>query len=104
MGCGCKKGVSTMTDKPVIVRLASGAEYGLKSAADAKRIYPNGVIVRNQDGTPYEETVAASEAKPVSKMNRDELEAHAVKVGVVNPGEFANVGELRDAIAEVNDA
>lgn len=91
-----------MTDKPVIVRLASGAEYGLKSAADAKRIYPNGVIVRNQDGTEYAETVAA-EAKPVSKMNRDELETHAITLGIENPSEFANVGELRDAIAEVDN-
>lgn len=89
-----------MTDKPVIVRLASGAEYGLRSAADAKRIYPNGVIVRYQSGEPYTEA-AAPEAKPVSKMNREELEAHAVKVGVTNPGEYANVGELRDAISEV---
>ena len=38
-----------MTDKPVIVRLASGAEYGLKSEAEAKRIYPGGVVVRYQD-------------------------------------------------------
>lgn len=89
-------------NRPVIVRLASGAEYGLKSAGDAKRIYPNGVIVRYQDGTPYEEAVAA-EAKPVSKMNRDELEAHAITLGIENPSEFANVGELRDAIAEASN-
>ena len=91
-----------MADKPVIVRLASGAEYGLKSEADAKRIYPNGVVVRNQDGTRLEE--AADEAKPVSKMNRDELEAHAITLGIENPSEYANVGELRDAIAEVDNA
>lgn len=91
-----------MADKPVIVRLASGAEYGLKSESDAKRIYPNGVILRYQDGTPLEE--AADEAKPVSKMNRDELEAHAITLGIENPSEYANVGELRDAIAEVDNA
>ena len=92
-----------MTDKPVIVRLASGAEYGLKSESDAKRIYPNGVILRYQDGTPFE-TTNTDEAKPVSKMNRDELEAHAITLGIENPSEYANVGELRDAIAEVDNA
>lgn len=92
-----------MADKPVIVRLASGAEYGLKSEADAKRIYPNGVILRYQDGTPLEEA-STDEAKPVSKMNRDELEAHAITLGIDNPSEYANVGELRDAIAEVDNA
>lgn len=91
-----------MTDKPVIVRLGSGAQYGLRSVADAKRIYPNGVIVSYQDGTPYEEAVTA-ESKPVSKMNRDELEAHAITLGIENPSEFANVGELRDAIAEASN-
>ena len=91
-----------MTDKPVIVRLASGAEYGLKSEAEAKRIYPGGVVVRYQDGTPFE--AAVTEAKPVSKMNRDELEAHAITLGIENPSEFANVGELRDAIAEADNA
>lgn len=91
-----------MADKPVIVRLASGAEYGLKSEADAKRIYPNGVILRYQDGTPIEEST--TEDKPVSKMSRDELEAHAITLGIENPSEYANVGELRDAIAEVENA
>lgn len=92
-----------MPDKPVIVRLASGAEYGLRSAADAKRIYPNGVIVRYQDGGEYVEEAIAAESKPVSKMNRDELEAHAITLGIENPSEFANVGELRDAIAEASN-
>ena len=96
-----------MTDKPVIVRLASGAEYGLKSEADAKRIYPNGVILRYQDGTPLEE--ATTEAKAVSKMNRDELEAHAITLGVANPGDkelYPTVAALRDAVtgAESTDA
>lgn len=89
--------------KPVVVRLASGAEYGLKSADDAKRIYPNGTIIRYQDGTEYVEHKTA-EAKPVSKMNRDELEAHAITLGIKDPGEYANVGALRDAIAGVEDA
>lgn len=42
------------TDKPVVVRLASGAEYGLSSAKEAKRIYPGATIVRYQTGEPYD--------------------------------------------------
>lgn len=88
--------------KPVIARRPDGAEYGFVSADKAMSIFPDAVIVRYQDGTPYEEAVAA-EAKPVSKMNRDELEAHAITLGIENPSEFANVGELRDAIAEASN-
>ena len=92
-----------MKDRPVIIRLRDGSEYGMASAAKAKATYPDAVIVSYQNGTPYEETVTA-ESKPVSKMNRDELEAHAITLGIENPSEFANVGELRDAIAEVDNA
>ena len=97
-----------MADKPVIVRLASGAEYGLRSEADAKRIYPNGVIVRYQSGEPFQ-AASANESKPVSKMNRDELEAHAITLGVANPGDkelYPTVAALRDAVtgAESTDA
>ena len=96
-----------MTDKPVVVRLASGAEYGLRSEAEAKRIYPGGVVVRYQDGTPFE--AAVTEARPVSKMNREDLEAHAITLGVENPGDkelYPTVAALRDAVtgAESNDA
>ena len=40
--------------KPVVVQLKSGAEYGLPSAAEAKRVYPDAKIVRYSDGSPYE--------------------------------------------------
>lgn len=89
-------------EKGVVVRLTSGAEYGLRSEADAKRIYPNAVIVRYQDGSPYGATSADAD-KPISKMNREDLEAHAVKVGVANPDDkdlFPTVATLRDAVTE----
>lgn len=92
-------------DKGVVVRLTSGAEYGLRSEADAKRIYPNAVIVRYDDGTPYE-AANAEEAKPVSKMNREELEARAIHLNIANPDDkelFPTVASLRDAVSGAED-
>lgn len=58
-----------MTDakKPVIVRLASGAEYGMPSAAVAKKAYPNADIIAYQDGTPYEEPKKPAPKKAAAK-------------------------------------
>lgn len=88
--------------KPVVISVPSlhGAEYGFKSIDEAKKMFPDAVAVRYQDGSPLE---ADDGAKPVSKMNRDELEVHAISLGIENPSEFANVGELRDAIAGVEN-
>ena len=52
-----------MTSKPVVVRLPSGAEYGLKSEAEARRVYPNAKIVRYQDGSEYVAPKASTPAK-----------------------------------------
>ena len=94
-----------MADKPIVVTVPSlrGAEYGYPDIETAQRIFPDAVPVRYQDGTPLEESTA-DESKPVSKMNRDELEAHAITLGIENPSEYANVGELRAAIVEVDNA
>lgn len=86
----------TEQNKPVVVRLASGSEYGLKSAAEAKRIYPNGTIVRHQDGSPYE--APQDDTGPNLKdLTRDELDAYAEKVGV-DPTAYGTKGELLTAL------
>ena len=84
-------------DKPVIVRLASGAEYGLKDAGTAKRIYPNGTIVRYQDGSAYEPDPDA-EAVNLDAMTRDELDAYAAKVGVEDAASLPNKAAVIAAI------
>lgn len=75
--------------KPVVARKPNGAEYGFRDVEDVPSVF---VIVRYQDGTPYEPV------KPVSKMTRLELEAYATELEIETPGEFANVAELREAI------
>lgn len=89
------------TDKrPVVVRLRSGAEYGLRDAATARRIYPNGEIVRYQDGSAY---VAEPDAPAVNLdgLTRDELNAYAGRVGVEDAASLPNKAAV---IAAIEDA
>lgn len=93
----------TKADRPVVVRLASGVEYGVRNAADAKRIYPNATIVRYQDGSAFEDD-AADAAPNLDSMSRDELNAYAGKLGIENADDrdaFPNKGAV---IAAIEDA
>lgn len=55
--------------KAVIIQLPNGAEYGLASVADAKRVYPDATILRYEDGTEYTEPKAATPKKAASKKD-----------------------------------
>ena len=88
-------------DKPVIVRLASGAEYGIQSAAEAKRIYPNAEIVRYQSGEPYEGAGGDEPTVNLDDLTRDELNAYAEKVGVADAASLSNKAAV---IAAIEDA
>ena len=57
------------TRKPVIVRTASGAEYGFASVTDAKRLHPDGMILRHQDGTAYTPPKKAAPKKTEKKAS-----------------------------------
>lgn len=91
----------------VVARRPDGAEYGFDNADIALAHFDDAEIVRYVDGSPYPGDEAKGEgdsSKPVSKMNREELEAHAESLGIEDPGNketFPNVGSLREAI---NDA
>lgn len=87
-----------MANKAVVIRTRDGSEYGMASAEKAKAVYPDAEIISYANGMPYEPTVSVTDSKSVSKMSRDELEAHASTLGIENPGEYANVGALREAI------
>lgn len=86
--------------KPIIAETTHGARYGFADEESMRRVFPEATIVGYQDGTPYD---AEAAAKPISKMNRDELEARAVELGIENPEEYANVGALREAITEAEE-
>ena len=93
-----------MTNKRIIGETTHGARYGFDDEESMRRVFPDAVVVGYQDGSPYE-----PQAKPVSKMNREDLEAHAITLGVENPGDkelYPTVAALRDAVtgAESNDA
>ncbi|MGB3330698.1 MAG: hypothetical protein WBA46_17180 [Thermomicrobiales bacterium] len=91
------------TANGVIVRLASGAEYGLKDAETAKAIYPGGVIVSYVDGRPYEhdgdETPATREdlTAALGRANRAELDEHAKQLDL-NPDDYRTKAEITEAI------
>lgn len=51
-----------MSSRPVVVQLPSGAEYGVADAATAKRLYPQGKVVRYQDGEPIPEPKPKAES------------------------------------------
>lgn len=87
-------------DKPVVVRLPSGAEYGLRSAAEAKRIYPNGTIVGYQDGSPFEDEAVQDAAPNLNDMSRDELNAYAERLGIPDPEGLPNKGAVVQAIED----
>lgn len=59
-----------------------------------------------QTDQPKTSESSDAEAKPVSTMNRAELEAYATDHGIDNPDDkeqFPNMDALRDAIADVDD-
>lgn len=96
------------TANGVIVRLASGAEYGLKNAETAKAIYPGGEIISYADGRPYVETHAEGDAPAtvtldgetvtLEKIKRDELNELAPSLGVEDPKAYGKKEELIEAI------
>ena len=58
-----------MATKPVVVQLKDGAQYGVRSAAEAARVYPDGKVIGHQDGTAYE---APKKAEPAKKADARE--------------------------------
>lgn len=52
-----------MTHKPVVARTLDGAEYGFVDAKTARRMLPDGEIVRYQSGETWEEP----KPKPATK-------------------------------------
>ncbi len=88
MACNCPP-------KPVVIRLASGAEFGARDAETAQRAYPDAEIIRYQDGTPY---VASAD---LTSMNRGELDAYAEKAGVEGAASMPNKAAV---IAAIEDA
>lgn len=85
-----------MSDKPVVVRTASGAELGFRDADTARRMQPDGEIVRHQDGTPF-----AADAAPevnLADLTRDELDAYAARLGVDDPAALPNKAAVIAAI------
>lgn len=50
-----------MASKPIVARLSDGREYGFETPAKARKVDPDAVILRYQDGTSYDEP------KPVKK-------------------------------------
>lgn len=50
--------------KPVVIQVSkNGPEYGFETAAQALKAYPDGKIVRHQDGTAFEEPKPKADAK-----------------------------------------
>ena len=104
--------MSNQNERPVVVRLNSGAEYGLKSIAEAKRIYPNGTIVRYQDGQQIDpEDLEESglteqgEIEVSEKLTREQLETIATQMGIEgadNKSAYATKGDLVAAIEALN--
>lgn len=97
----------------VIVRLESGAEYGLKDAETAKAIYPGGVIVSYADGRPYVEegeddtpaTVTVNgETVTFEKLTRDELNELAPSLGIEDPKAYRTKAELIEGILTYQQA
>ena len=84
---------------PVVVRLEDGAEYGLQDAETARRVYPNGEIVRYQDGQPF--VTDAADASALSDKTRDELNALAAERGIEGAASLPNKGAV---IAAIEDA
>lgn len=53
--------------RPVVVQLPNGAEYGVASPAVAAKKYPDGKVVRYQDGEIFEEPKPKAAAKSDEK-------------------------------------
>lgn len=110
-----------MVSKPddrVIVRLAGGLEYGLRDAAYARQVYPNGEIVRYIDGRPYGDPEAAQGGPDdeqdgeldydeirasYAAQTRPELDAIAANIGI-DPKRAKNKGELIELIVAAIEA
>lgn len=98
-----------MTDeRPVVVKLASGAEYGLPSIAAAKRIYPNGQILKYQDGTSINPAdledaglTEQGEVEVSEKMTRDELEKIATGLNIEGADNKTAFATKADLVAEI---
>lgn len=95
-------------NRPVVVDLGGGLEYGLPSIADAKRIYPAGKIVRYQDGQMIDpEDLTAADVAPSgevvvsSKLTRDELEAIATGLNIEGADNKTAFHTKDDLVAEI---
>lgn len=85
--------------KPVVVRLPDGREVGLPSKEAAAKHYPDGVVVRYQDGQPITPVEPNDDGNVnLSKLKRDELESYAVAHGIENPGDLATKDDIIAAI------
>ena len=83
--------------KPVVIRFADGAEYGVASVEVAQRVYPTAEIVRYQDGQPLEEG-ALEQPTDLTKMTRARLNREAAKLGVEHPEQLQNKQAVIDTI------
>lgn len=99
-----------MTSKTerVVVRFKSGAEYGLRDAETAKRVYPNAQIVRYTDGRPYPDAAPEPDEPgeqseqvvigiDLDKASREELDAFAPTVGI-DSADYSRKGDLLKAV------
>lgn len=86
----------------VVVLLPDGREVGLESEAAAKKHYPEGTIVRFQDGQPIHpiEPDADGEVN-LGKLKRDDLETYAAAHGVTNAADLATKDDIIAAIEAV---
>lgn len=84
-------------DRGVVIRLASGSEYGLRNAEEARRVYPNAEIVRFQDGAPFEEEEGDTGVN-LNSMSRGELNDYATKLGVPDAEGLPNMDAVKEAI------
>ncbi len=84
---------------PIVVLLPDGREVGLESPEAAAEHYPEGIIVRFQNGQPLVpiEPDASGEVN-LNKLKRDELETYAAAHGVDNPAGLATKDEIIAAI------
>lgn len=85
-----------MSDRPVVVRTVSGAELGFRDAATARRMQPDGEIVRFQTGEPFEAD-AAPEVN-LADLTRDELDAYAARLGIEDAAALPNKAAVIAAI------
>jgi hypothetical protein len=86
-------------DKPVVIELATGEQYGVASEAVAAKTYPDAKIVGYQDGSPYGDQVVEGEAAPnPATMKRDELNQYAIANGIADPASYGTKEQLLEAL------